>query len=250
MKIKKKIKIKSNFYKYNNNLKVVILCGGLGSRLAEETKKIPKPMVKIGKLPILNHIINIYIKYGFKDFILALGYKKEVIINYFKKKRFKGVNLKLIDTGKKTLTGSRLLKLKKYLKGENFLLTYGDGLSDINLDKLLKFHIKSKKIATITAVRPPARFGELFIKNDVVRKFEEKNQVNTGWINGGFFIFNKKVFKFIPKKSCMLEKEPMRNLTKKKELIAFKHKSFWQCMDTIRDKEILEKLWKSGKSKW
>ena len=143
-----------------------------------------------------------------------------------------------------------MLKLKKYLNGENFLLTYGDGLSDVNLDKLLKFHIKNKKIATITAVRPPARFGELFIKNDVVSKFEEKNQVNMGWINGGFFIFNKKVFKFIPKRESMLEKETMKNLTKKKELIAFKHKFFWQCMDTIRDKEILEKMWKSGKSKW
>ena len=157
--------------------------------------------------------------------------------------------MRLIDTGKKTPTGSRLLKLKEYLEGENFLLTYGDGLSDINLDKLLKFHIKSKKIATITAVRPPARFGELYLKNNVVRKFEEKNQVNSGWINGGFFIFSKKVFNFIPKKSCMLEKEPMRNLTKKKELIAFKHKSFWQCMDTIRDKEILEN-YGSQKSKW
>lgn len=248
--MKKVIKSKNNFYKYKKNLKVVILCGGLGSRLAEETKKIPKPMVKIGKLPILIHIINIYIKYGFKDFILALGYKKEIIINYFKDRKYKGTDIKLVDTGKKTLTGSRLLKLKKYLNGENFLLTYGDGLSDVNLDKLLKFHIKNKKIATITAVRPPARFGELFIKNDVVKKFEEKNQVNMGWINGGFFIFNKKVFKFIPKRQNMLEKETMKNLTKKKELIAFKHKFFWQCMDTIRDKEILEKMWKSGKSKW
>jgi len=248
--MKKVIKSKNNFYKYKKNLKVVILCGGLGSRLAEETKKIPKPMVKIGKLPILIHIINIYIKHGFKDFILALGYKKEIIINHFQDRKYKGTDIKLVDTGKNTLTGSRLLKLKKYLNGENFLLTYGDGLSDVNLDKLLKFHIKNKKIATITAVRPPARFGELFIKNDVVSKFQEKNQVNMGWINGGFFIFNKKVFKFIPKRESMLEKETMKNLTKKKELIAFKHKFFWQCMDTIRDKEILEKMWKSGKSKW
>ncbi len=244
------INSKNYFSKYKKKLKVVILCGGLGSRLAEETKKIPKPMVKIGKYPILDHIINIYIKFGFKEFILALGYKKEIIKKYFRNKKYKDVNIKLIDTGKKTLTGSRLNKLKKYLNDENFILTYGDGLSDINLDKLLKFHLRNKKVATITAVRPPARFGELFLKKDIVKKFEEKNQVNTGWINGGFFIFNKKIFKFIPKKSCMLEKEPMNKLTKKKELIAFKHKYFWQCMDTIRDKEILEKIWKSGESKW
>ena len=143
-------------------------------------------MVKIGKYPILDHIINIYIKFGFKEFILALGYKKEIIKKYFRNKKYKDVNIKLIDTGKKTLTGSRLNKLKKYLNDENFLLTYGDGLSDINLDKLLKFHLRNKKVATITAVRPPARFGELFEK-DIVKKFEEKNQVNTGWINGGFF---------------------------------------------------------------
>ncbi len=241
---------KRYFNNYKKNLKVVILCGGLGSRLAEETKKIPKPMVKIGKIPILVHILNIYIKFGFRQFVLALGYKKEIIKKYFRNKKYKGINLQLIDTGKKTLTGSRLNKLKKYLNNENFLLTYGDGLSDINLDTLLKFHLRKKKVATITAVRPPARFGELFLKKNIVKKFEEKNQVNTGWINGGFFIFNKRIFEFIPKKPCMLEKEPMKKLTQKKELIAFKHKFFWQCMDTIRDKEILEKLWKSGKSKW
>ncbi len=254
MKIKKEINVmlrsKKKFLDYKQNLKVVILCGGLGSRLAEETKKIPKPMVNIGKFPILIHIMNIYMKYGFREFILALGYKKEVIIKYFKSKKFKKISIKLVDTGKKTLTGTRVLKLKKYLNGENFLLTYGDGLSDINLDELLKFHLKNNKIATITAVRPPARFGELFIKNNFVKRFEEKNQVKSGWINGGFFVFNKKIFEFIPKKLCMLEKQPMNNLTKKNKLIAYKHKFFWQCMDTIRDKEILNKIWRSGKSKW
>mgnify|MGYP001201646856 CR=1 FL=1 len=232
------------------NFKVIILCGGLGSRLSAETKKIPKPMVKIGKLPILIHIINIYRKYGFRDFILALGYKKEIIIKYFKKNKLKDINIRLVDTGKKSLTGTRLLKLRKFINDENFLLTYGDGLSDIDLNKLVKFHFKTNKIATVTAVRPPARFGELFLKKNLVKKFDEKNQVNAAWINGGFFVFNKKIFKYIPKKQCMLEKEPIQKLTYKRELAAYKHNSFWQCMDTLRDKNLLNKMWKLGKKKW
>ena len=184
------------------NLKVVILCGGLGSRLSEETKIIPKPMVKIGNLPILIHIINIYKKNGFKNFIIALGYKKEVIINYFKKNPLKGLNIDLVDTGKNTLTGNRLLKLKKKLiNDENFMLTYGDGVSNISLNKLVSFHLKNNKVATITAVRPPARFGELFLKKNLVKRFYEKNQIDTGWINGGFFVFNKKIFNFLPNKA-------------------------------------------------
>ena len=232
------------------NFKVIILCGGLGSRLSAETKKIPKPMVKIGKLPILIHIINIYRKYGFRDFILALGYKKEIIIKYFKKNKLKDINIRLVDTGKKSLTGTRLLKLRKFINDENFLLTYGDGLSDIDLNKLVRFHLRKNKIATVTAVRPPARFGELFLKKNLVKKFDEKNQVNAGWINGGFFVFNKKIFKYIPKKQCMLEKEPIQKLTYKRELVAYKHNSFWQCMDTLRDKDLLNKMWKLGKKKW
>ena len=232
------------------NFKVIILCGGLGSRLSAETKKIPKPMVKIGKLPILIHIINIYRKYGFRDFILALGYKKEIIIKYFKKNKLKDINIRLVDTGKKSLTGTRLLKLRKFINDENFLLTYGDGLSDIDLNKLVRFHLRKKKIATVTAVRPPARFGELFLKKNLVKKFNEKNQVNAGWINGGFFVFNKKIFKYIPKKQCMLEKEPIQKLTHKRELAAYKHNSFWQCMDTLRDKDLLNKMWNLGKKKW
>ncbi len=232
------------------NFKVIILCGGLGSRLSAETKKIPKPMVKIGKLPILIHIINIYHKYGFRDFILALGYKKEIIIKYFKKNKLKDINIRLVDTGKKSLTGTRLLKLRKFINDENFLLTYGDGLSDIDLNKLVIFHLRKKKIATVTAVRPPARFGELFLKKNLVKKFNEKNQVNAGWINGGFFVFNKKIFKYIPKKQCMLEKEPIQKLTHKRELAAYKHNSFWQCMDTLRDKDLLNKMWNLGKKKW
>ena len=157
----------------------------------------------------------------------------------------------MVDTGKNTLTGTRLLKLKKKLiNDENFMLTYGDGVSNISLNKLVSFHLKNNKVATITAVRPPARFGELFLKKNLVKRFYEKNQIDTGWINGGFFVFNKKIFNFFPNKACMLEKEPMDNLTKKKQLNAYKHYSFWQCMDTLRDKELLNKLCNSGKVKW
>ena len=231
-------------------MKVVILCGGLGTRISEETRKIPKPMVKIGNKPILIHIMERYAKYGHKEFILALGYKKNIINDYFKKTNHKDWNIELVDTGLNSLTGTRLLKLKKHLKNEeNFFLTYGDGVSSININNLLKFHKKHSKIATLTAVKPPARFGELFLSNNVVKKFDEKNQINTGWINGGFFVLNKNFFRFIPKR-CMIEREPIKKLTKIKELLAFKHKGFWQCMDTLRDKELLNKLWKSKKNKW
>ncbi len=235
------------------NTKVIILCGGLGSRLVEETSVKPKPMVKIGNLPILIHIMKIYYKNGFRNFILALGYKKDFIIKYFKNNKFKEKwNIELIDTGKKTLTAKRLLLLKNRLtKDKFFLLTYGDGVSNININKLINFHLKHKKIATVTAVRPPARFGELKLNRNIVAKFDEKNQINSGWINGGFFVFNKKIFNFIPKKKdTMLERETMKNLTKKKELNAFKHNGFWQCMDTMRDKQLLNNYWKKNKSLW
>ena len=232
-------------------MKVVILAGGLGTRLAEYTKKIPKPMVNVGKIPILVHIMNIYSKYGYNDFILALGYKKNIINNYFKKNTFKNWNIKLVDTGYKTLTGKRLLKIRKYLSNdENFLLTYGDGVSDINLNNLINFHNKSKKVATVTAVRPPARFGQLQIKKNVVTNFDEKNQINTGWINGGYFIFNKRIFKYIPNSNTMLERDTMINLTKNNQISAYKHSGFWQCMDTLRDKELLNEIWKKNKKKW
>ena len=228
------------------------MCGGLGSRLSEETKKKPKPMVKIGKDPILLHIMRIYLKYGFKSFVLALGYKKNNIIKYFKKNRLKDVEIQFIDTGKNSLTANRLLKLRNILKKEeNFFLTYGDGLSNVNINKLLKLHLSKKKVATVTAVRPPARFGELKIGNSgLVKKFEEKNQVNEGWINGGFFIFNKKIFDYLPKSQCMLEREPMNKLVSDNQLISYKHHGFWQCMDTLRDKELLNKAWKQKKNKW
>jgi glucose-1-phosphate cytidylyltransferase len=228
-------------------MKVVILCGGLGSRLAEETKLIPKPMVKIGKVPIVQHIINFYESYGFQDFILATGYKKEFLERYFKKNK----RVKCIFTGKNTLTGGRLLRLKNYFsKDENFFLTYGDGLSNQNLKNLVKFHSKHKKIATLTAVRPTARFGELKILKNKVKKFQEKPQLKDNWINGGFFIFNEKIFNYISGDKMMLEREPFLKLTKQNELMAFKHYGFWQCMDTMRDKNVLSKLWKEKKAPW
>ena len=234
------------------NIKVVILCGGKGSRLAEETKVKPKPMVKIGTSPILIHIMKKYYKHGFRNFILALGYKKEIITKYFKETNFKEKwNVELVNTGKETLTAKRLLNLKKKLiKNDFFLLTYGDGLSDLDINKLVNFHIKHKKIATVTAVRPPARFGELKIIKNNVSNFDEKNQINVGWINGGFFVFNKEIFNFIPNKNTMLERNTMKSLTSKKQLMAFKHNGFWQCMDTLRDKELLNKSWKKNPKSW
>lgn len=233
-------------------MKVIILCGGLGSRLSEETQKIPKPMVKIGNKPILVHIMNMYSKHGYRDFILALGYKQNIIKSYFKKNKYHNWNIKLVDTGLSTLTGKRLFKLKKYFKkNEDFFLTYGDGLSNLDINSLLKFHKKSKKVATVTAVRPPARFGELKIKNkNLVSNFDEKNQINTGWINGGFFVFNSQVFNFIPKSNTMLERNTMVNLTRKKQIVAFKHLNFWQCMDNLRDKNLLNSIWKKNKKLW
>ena len=228
-------------------MKVVILCGGLGSRLEEETKLIPKPMIKIGKLPIVQHIINYYKYFGFNDFILATGYKKEVLKKYYKNKK----NVRCIFTGKNTLTGGRILRLKKYFKkNENFLLTYGDGLTSQNLNKLLKFHFRHKKIATLTSVKPPARFGEVFLKGNRVSKFEEKPQLNSNWINGGFFVFNYKIFNFISGDQIMLEREPFKKLTKLNQLMAYKHYGFWQCMDTMRDKNILENMWLKKKAPW
>ena len=223
-------------------MKTVILAGGLGTRLAEYTDKIPKPMVEIGKKPILTHIMNSYKSYGHDEFIIAAGYKKEIISEYYKNsKEFK--NLKIIDTGKDTMTGGRLLKLKSYInEGENFFMTYGDGLSSIDLDKLKKFHTEHKRIATVTAVHPPVRFGEFEIEGDEVIKFEEKPQAKAGWINGGFFVLNSKIFDYIENDQTLFEKEPMTNLYKDKMLKAYKHEGFWMCMDTLRDKIDLEKI--------
>lgn len=228
-------------------MKVVILCGGLGSRLAEETKLIPKPMVKIGNKPILCHIMDIYKFFGFKDFILATGYKNKIIENFFKKKS----NVKCIFTGKNSMTGGRILKLKKYFKkNENFMLTYGDGLTNQNITDLVKFHKKHNKIVTMTVVKPPARFGEVFLNGYNVKKFEEKPQMDQNWINGGFFVLNYKIFKFIKKNSTMLERDPLVNLVKKNQVAAFRHEKFWQCMDTMRDKKILSSMLAKKNAPW
>ena len=245
-----------------NKMKVVILAGGLGTRISEYTKTIPKPMIKINKLPILLHIIKIYVKYGYRKFYIAAGYKKNIIENYFKNfskngKEFEQTLFKkkclinILNTGKKSMTGGRLKKVSKFIqKDENFMFTYGDGVSNINLLKLEKFHKKNKKIVTVTAVRPPARFGELTINKKIVTKFLEKPQVSQGWINGGFFVANKKIFSFIKNDQTILEKDPLEILAKKKQLLAFKHFGFWRCMDTKRDKDFLEELSKTKKAKW
>ena len=221
-------------------MKVVILAGGLGTRLSEYTKNIPKPMVKIKNITMILHIMKHYSKFGFKEFYIAAGYKQEVIKNYFKKKRY-GWKIKIVDTGQKTMTGGRIKRLRKFLNNETFLLTYGDGLSNVNLKKLVKFHKKNKGVATLTAVRPPARFGAIKINGKKVIYFKEKSKLDEGWINGGFFVFEPEIFKYIKNDKTFLEKEPLSTLGRKKKLNAFKHKGFWQCMDTIRDKEILEK---------
>lgn len=228
-------------------MKVVILCGGLGSRLAEETKLIPKPMVKLGRKPIIKHIMDIYNFYGYKKFILATGYKNKIIEKYFANKK----NVTCFYTGKNSMTGGRLLRLKKFFnEDEDFMLTYGDGLTNQNLKKLHKFHLINRKIATMTVVKPTARFGEVFLNGIKVKKFEEKPQLNQNWINGGFFVLNSKIFNYIKKDSTMLEREPLRKLVKKKEVVAFKHKNFWQCMDTMRDKNILMKMLRKKNAPW
>ena len=230
----------------NKNMKVVILAGGFGTRLSEYTKMIPKPMVKIKGKPILMHIINHYKKFGFQKFIIASGYKGEVIKTFFKKK-YK--NIKVVNTGLNTMTGGRIKRLKNFLQDETFLLTYGDGLCDVNINSLLKFHQNSKNIATLTAVRPPARFGAIKLKKNKVTYFKEKSSLDEGWINGGFFVFEPTIFKYLNSDKTYLEREPFQIISKKKLLGAFKHKGFWQCMDTKRDKIILEKSIKQKKYK-
>jgi len=230
-------------------MKVVLLAGGFGTRLSEYTKTIPKPMIKVGGKPMIFHIMKQYAKYGFKEFYIALGYKGSVIKKFFDK-NFYDWKINLIETGKKTMTGGRLKRLKKYIGNETFMLTYGDGLSDINLRQLLKFHKKNKKFVTITAVRPPARFGALKLKGQYVSYFKEKSKLDEGWINGGFFVMEPEFLKFIQNDNTYLEREPLEKMTSKKQLVAFKHKGFWQCMDTKRDKDKINKILNSKKIKF
>ena len=233
-------------------MKVVILCGGLGSRLSEETKIKPKPLVEIGNKPILWHIMKYYKSFNINNFVLALGYKGKMIEEYFKKNNKENFNIQFVKTGLKSQTGSRLLKLKKKLvEEENFMLTYGDGLCNVNINQLLRSHIKEKPFITVTAVNPPLRFGELKIKKKKVKEFKEKSKTKTNWISGGFFVFNKKIFNHIPSgNNTVLEEKTFTNMVKKNKFNAFKHRDFWQCMDTMREKKILNELWKKKKAPW
>ena len=223
-------------------MKVVILTGGYGTRIAEYTQRIPKPMIKIGGVPMLTHIMRIFTSYGFNNFIIAAGYKKEIIRSYYKNsKEFS--NLRVVDTGKNTMTGGRILRLKSYFKkNEVFFMTYGDGLCNLNLIKLKKFHDSHGKLATVTAVHPPVRFGELEVKNNKVLNFNEKPETKSTWINGGFFILSYKVFDYIKNDSISFERQPMENLAKNNKLMAFKHEGFWKCMDNLGDKNLLDKM--------
>jgi glucose-1-phosphate cytidylyltransferase len=254
-------------------MKTVILAGGLGTRLSEETTIKPKPMVEIGGMPILWHIMKYYSQFGFIDFSIALGYKGDIIKNFFYNYKMLNSDLKLdfssdkcdfvnnftekwkvglYDTGKNSMTGGRLFNLKKiFTKGETFMLTYGDGLCNINIKQLLDFHKSHSKIATISAVRPSARFGTLDIsENNHVIDFKEKPQTGEGWINGGYFVFNYEIFDYLLDDSTILELDPLEKLAKSNQLVAFKHEDFWQCMDTIRDRDHLNELWTKNLAPW
>ena len=248
-------------------MKVVILAGGKGTRISEYTNVIPKPMVPIGNFPIIWHIMNIYASHGFNEFILALGYKSDVIKDYFIKfnslnsdltvnlangniqiHQNKSLNWKvtLVDTGEETMTGGRLKRLKHYLDEDTFMLTYGDGLANINIKELLDFHLINNKLVTMTAVRPTARFGELELNSNIITSFKEKPQLKDGWVNGGFFVMQREFIDFIKGDNEMLERKPLEYVAKNNQLIAFKHEGFWQCMDNKRDLENLQKLWKNN----
>tara|TARA_B110000459_G_scaffold164479_1_gene181712 strand:+ start:483 stop:1223 length:741 start_codon:yes stop_codon:yes gene_type:complete len=226
---------------------LVILAGGLGTRLAEETKKKPKPMVEIGRKPILWHIIKHYEHYGFKNIIICAGYKREMIKIFFKKNIFKDIKINVIDTGLNSLTARRLIKIKKLLP-ENFCLTYGDAVADINIKKLVKFHFDKNSIFTISGVIPVSKYGSIkYDRGNKIIKFMEKSDFIDNFVSGGYFVLNKKIFKFINnKKNLMLEKEPMTNIAKTGKMYIYKHYGFWQCMDTLRDKLYLEDLWKKS----
>jgi glucose-1-phosphate cytidylyltransferase len=253
-------------------MQVVILCGGLGTRLSEETQVRPKPMVEIGGRPMLWHIMKIYERHGFKDFMLALGYKGEVIKDYFLHYHARQSDLtvhlksgqvdytnptaedwrvRMVDTGDGTQTGGRVLRLRNLLQtGGTFMLTYGDGVSNVDINELLSFHRSHGKLATVTAVRPPARFGDLAISDHRVTNFQEKPQAGEGWINGGFFVFEPGMLDFIADDSTILEKAPLEQLARKGELMAYNHAGYWQSMDTLRDKHALEELWSRGAAPW
>ncbi|HVT88116.1 MAG TPA: glucose-1-phosphate cytidylyltransferase [Tepidisphaeraceae bacterium] len=253
-------------------MKVVILAGGMGTRLSEETDLKPKPMVEIGGKPMLWHIMQHYSFYGFNEFVLCLGYRGEQIKRYMMdyarltsdltiKLRNGDVmrhgdgsrcewTVELVDTGMATQTGGRIKRIQKYIGNSPFMVTYGDGVCDVNITDLLAFHKKHGKIGTLTAVRPPARFGHMHFESDLITKFTEKAQAEGGWINGGFFIFEPKVFDLIQGDDTWLEHEPLETLAQQRQLVAYKHEGFWQCMDTMRDRRLLEDLWEKGQATW
>jgi glucose-1-phosphate cytidylyltransferase len=252
-------------------VKVVILCGGLGTRLREETETRPKPMVEIGGHPILWHIMRGYATFGFKEFVLALGYKGEVIKRYFLDYHHfqSGLTISLaagtvkthdgerddwivhlVDTGSETQTGGRVKRVAPWLSRETFMLTYGDGVCNVNISDLLQYHRNQGRLATVTAVRPPARFGGLSFSGNLVTEFLEKPQIGEGWINGGFFVLEPGVLDYIEGDQTLLEREPLERLAKDGQLVAYRHEGFWQCMDTLRDVRLLEGLWASGEAPW
>jgi glucose-1-phosphate cytidylyltransferase len=230
-------------------VKVAILAGGAGTRLSEETEVRPKPMVEIGGRPILWHILSMYARAGFREFLVACGTKGEQIQTYFREHPFDG-KVAPLDTGRDTMTGGRVLRLRAELGEATFLLTYGDGLADLDARELVAFHREHGKLATVTAVRPPSRFGALALEGNRVREFSEKPQAAEGWINGGFFVFEPGVFDYLQGDDTILEREPLERLAQDGELMAFRHTGFWQPMDTLREKRILEELWASGRAPW
>jgi glucose-1-phosphate cytidylyltransferase len=252
-------------------MKVVILAGGLGTRLAEETEIKPKPMVEVGEKPILWHIMKHYARYGFREFILALGYKGDMIKRFFLENSSLQGSLSidtrtgniiardevgedwlvhLVDTGLESSTGGRIGRVRSYIGNERFFMTYGDGVSNVDLSALISVHEKNGCIATLTAVRPPARFGGLIFKGDRIAQFTEKPQIGEGWINGGFMVMEPKIFDYIPYDSTNLEVDVLDKLAAEDQLAAYRHEDFWQCMDTLRDKKLLESLWQQGNAPW
>jgi glucose-1-phosphate cytidylyltransferase len=252
-------------------MKTIILAGGLGTRLSEETIIKPKPMVEIGGRPILWHIMKLYHHFGYNSFGVAMGYKSEVIVNYFLNYYYHQSNLTinlgngnievqdgirenwqvhLANTGPSTQTGGRIKRMAGWIGSETFMCTYGDGVADINIDELLKFHKSQGKLVTLTAVRPPARFGGLMIEDNLVKHFEEKPQIGEGWINGGFMVIEPEVFNYLSGDDAVWERSPLEQLSNEGQLAAYKHNGFWQCMDTIRDVQTLENFWQTGKAPW